>query len=606
MTEPAIDAEEARTKYVPSGRCNWFSLIPLGIAGAFVALVMAIVLLFAEADYYYYFFTPLILGLPVFAMVWAVVHFGKCRSRVLGSLVGLLLAFVYYAGYWELSYLANVASRGPGMRAAVRQIGGLPGLPGYVLFRCKVTQPVDAVRGPAKARPPGTVDLIFNLLFFAGETILITVIPIGIGRAVAGRVYSERLRKWAKRSEFRLPATVAPQALEAVERRDWAALAELPRMGNVQNANAPSLQFRLEYHPDAPEEPAYLSVQGRLPGISGLPIQQRGISPVDLAALAANIPDMKLELSDEPVATHTTAGQEGQALHSSLERLGLAGAPGMVPASSPAGEKQGSRQPGVDFREEAVRASRSLLGTRTSPDPRTITHSLCLPSDEDGGRDLKSISWRRILIQAVLFAGWVGFLLLGLVGTGMKDAQGKETPLGESLTIAGVIGFIVLAPLSLLTLVGGDRIWKPMLAGRLRHRPGSFMELKGELESAVFRVEDARTYHKAKVAGEDLGIALFDRENRRILFDGLSHHYVIRGEDVVAFWPVQAGEVISFRIDYRVGDVTLPVVLATTNPYFHFFWGLLSAREVKRTLGRFSETLSREANFSMTPTASNA
>src|SRR4051794_36583669 len=162
--------EAPRSRYVPSGRANWFALVPLLLAGAFMALVMAIALLLAEADFYYYFLTPLILGLPVLGMIWAIVRFGKCRNRGLGGLAGLLLAFIYYAGYWELSYLANIVVRGPAARAGVRKIGGLPGLPGYILFRCKVTQPVDAVRGADKPRPPNDGDFFFNLLFFGLET----------------------------------------------------------------------------------------------------------------------------------------------------------------------------------------------------------------------------------------------------------------------------------------------------------------------------------------------------------------------------------------------------------------------------------------------------
>ena len=38
---------------------------------------------------------------------------------------------------------------------------------------------------------------------------------------------------------------------------------------------------------------------------------------------------------------------------------------------------------------------------------------------------------------------------------------------------------------------------------------------------------------------------LFDRENRRIVFEGLTHRYVIRGQDVTSFQPVQAGETLS-------------------------------------------------------------
>jgi hypothetical protein len=113
----------------------------------------------------------------------------------------------------------------------------------------------------------------------------------------------------------------------------------------------------------------------------------------------------------------------------------------------------------------------------------------------------------------------------------------------------------------------------------------------------VFRVEDARTYHKQKLTGEDLAIALFDVANRRILLDGLSHRYVIRGEDVTCLWPVQTGEAISARIDYRVGEATVALVLATRNPYFHLLWGMFSAREVRRVFSKLTETLRRDMSL---------
>jgi hypothetical protein len=576
--------------YIPSGRVNWFALVPLLLAGALVALVMAIMLLLAESDFYYYFLTPMLLGLPVLGMIWAIVRIGKCRNRGLGGLVGLLLAFIYYAGYWELSYLVNVVARGPQMRAAVRKIGGMPGLPGYVIFRCKTSHPVDAVRGDLeKPRPPTTADLVFNLFFFGMETVLITGIAVGLGRATSARVFSERLRKWATRLEFRLPITTAPMAASAVENRDWAALGALPRMSSVANANTNSLQFRLEYQPGVPDEPAFVSLLGRLARTPNFQIRQRQIDPEDLRALARELPDVKLAAASEPVAA--AAPESRSELEASLQRMGLTSQPVTTFLDPKPREERVQPTIPADFRDAAVAASRGMLGSRTTPDFRTIAHSICLPAEDDGRRALKVMNWRRIVIQIVLFAGWVGFLLLGLAGGTLKDAQGKVTPLGDTLLIVGLIGFAVLVMPSLISLVGGDRLWKPLLAGRLRKRPGSLLEPGADLESTVVRVEDARTYHKQKLSGEDLGIALYDRANRRVLLDGLRHRYVIRGEDVTCFWPVQAGAVISIRLDYRVGDATLPLVLATANPYFHILWGILSAREVRRVIARFTETL---------------
>src|SRR5690349_19923608 len=86
--------------YVPSGRVNLAAPVPILVALVWVALGMAFVLLLAERRLYLTFLTPLLLGLPVFAVIGLSVRWGQCRHRGLGGLIGVILVFVYYAGYW--------------------------------------------------------------------------------------------------------------------------------------------------------------------------------------------------------------------------------------------------------------------------------------------------------------------------------------------------------------------------------------------------------------------------------------------------------------------------------------------------------------------------
>src|SRR3954453_13397191 len=186
MSDAAIDAEEVPIHYVPSGRVNLFGLMGMMLAGCLLSLAMALALLFCEdRGLYFYFITPLVLGLPVLGATWAVVRWGKCRHRGLGGLIGVVLVFVYYAGYWELSYLTNIVARGPRVVALVRQIGRLPGLPGYVVFRCKVSRPLNRRNPAPMRRPPTMADAILNGLFYGGETLLIAVLGAGVGRSTA-------------------------------------------------------------------------------------------------------------------------------------------------------------------------------------------------------------------------------------------------------------------------------------------------------------------------------------------------------------------------------------------------------------------------------------
>ena len=202
--------------------------------------------------------------------------------------------------------------------------------------------------------------------------------------------------------------------------------------------------------------------------------------------------------------------------------------------------------------------------------------------------------WRKLTVHILFFLGAFGSLMAGLAGSQLKDPLGKVTPLGRDLEIFGLIGFFSFDVLFLVFALGGDRIWKPFLAHRLRGHADSLLNEAEGLRSRVLRVEDARTYHRQKVAGEDLVIALLDPENRRIMLEGLSHRYVIRGEDVTCFWPLQAHSVISIRIDYMIADEKLALVLATTNPWFHFFHGAFAEATVKRLVTSLSQALACE------------
>ncbi len=190
MSDDMIDSEEAPIHYVPSGRVNLFGLSGLMLAGCVLSLAMALALLFSEdRGLYFYFITPLVLSLPVLGATWAVVRWGKCRNRGLGGLIGVVLVFVFYAGYWELSYLTNIVARGPRVVALVRQIGRLPGLPGYVVFRCKIGRPLNRRNRAPMRRPPAMANAILNGLFYGGETILIAVLGASVGRSTAARVF---------------------------------------------------------------------------------------------------------------------------------------------------------------------------------------------------------------------------------------------------------------------------------------------------------------------------------------------------------------------------------------------------------------------------------
>lgn len=586
-----VESAAPPSTYVSSGRVDFLRLIPLTILGLVVALVMAFALLVAEGWLYLYFVTPLILGLPVFGMVWLATKWGRCRNRGVAGFVGLLLAFAYYAGYWELSYLANVVTQGPAMVALTEAIGGMPGLPGYVAFRCKTTRPMK-VGAPANNRPPTTVDALFNGFFFGMETLLVVGAATAAGRTTASRPYSERLRRWAKSFEYSLPAATAGVVRDDVDRGAWEHLATLPRISKGAGANQPSLLLRLEHFPDESDEPVYVSVLAGRGGDKGDLILRREIPDDQRDALARGFPELKLPTGKEKEDAPASA------LHESLDRLGLS-APPRALIDEP--EHATSAD---DFREDAVAASRAMLGDRPAPSLATVPTSLCLSASDEGRREMKRTSWAFISMTAAPIVGMFGWLFGALfIASLMKGLGGADTPASEAVAVAGLIGFFVFAIVGMRVWTRGFHGWNAYLARRVGGRPGSPLIAVESPSPVPLALEDGKTFNKPKLVGDDFALVFFDAERRRIIAEGLTHRYVIRAEDITAYWPMEAVGSVAARIDYRVGEVVLPLVFATMDTWSQIpFMGSRSKRLREEFYSRFSETLKRlPSTTTMTP-----
>ena len=583
MSQPLLfETEELPRHYVPSGKVNVLLLIPLMLVGALIAVVMAFVLLLTEDGFYFYFFTPLIVSLPVMGAIFVIVRWSRCRNRGLAGLVGAVLMFVYYEGYWELSYIDNIVVRGPAAVAAVTRIGGLSGLPGYVVYRCKTSRPVQFGHdNPKNPRPPNVVEIGFNSCFFGLETLMVAVLGIVVGRDYGGRVYSERWKRWTSKREFRWPSETAPRVMAAIERGGWPAIAELPRVSRFVNPrNLDFVVFHVEYLPGMRDEPAYVSLTAPRVGWTQKFVLQRRISQLQLVALARALPDLKIQEPDPE-----DPRRDSSASQASLERLGLAETRDSIwgGATAPAP---------ADFRDQAVAASRKLMAEIRLVDLRTVAASFCVPTGPDGPQRLRSAGRRLLAVQILLICGLTAGLLAVFISTRLKDQRGQDTAMGTLLIFGGGIPMIM----ALILLREGDRVWKPFLARQLRNQPDSVLELYAEqrLKSRVLRVEHPPNYHKTKWIGEDIGIALFDPEHRRIVMEGLSHRYLIRGEDVTCFRPLLAQNILSIRINYRIGDVTLSLDVTRANPLARFSGGMFAGGGVKKLVSTLADALGCE------------
>ena len=261
MTSFELDEHSLPGRYQASGWFNGVTMFPLLAAAIALALAMGFVLVFTEEHLYYVFVTPLVVGAPVFASIWGIIRLAHCRSPLVGTLIGLVLGLIYYVGYWDFSYRANIVAHGPGAVAAVQQIGGAPGLPGYVVYRCK-TSVMEMHPGAAQGggAAPNMGHQIANCFFFSAETIIIVLFAAAIGRSNAQRVYYEEARQWSSKLEFRLSLATLAIVLKAIKEEDWGTIAALPRLPKTSDARNPSLRFRLEYLAGSAAEPAYLTL----------------------------------------------------------------------------------------------------------------------------------------------------------------------------------------------------------------------------------------------------------------------------------------------------------------------------------------------------------
>ena len=272
-------------------------MLPLLAAGAAVAVGMACVLALLEEDFYYFFITPLIVSLPVLVAIAMVVNLGHCRTRRRGP-------------WWEWacrccttsatgrSARRNVVARGPGMGRFVEFIGGVPGLPGYVAFRCKMAV-LEAHPGPnPQRREPNLGDMLFSAFFYALELLALSAFGAAIGRGLSSAFTTST---WAGGPRLRVP----PAAGDAGGRRAGRRGSRLVRAGGAapipagSNPNTQSILFRVEYLPDAADEPFYVSLKGgpsKWNTFAGTLLTQQAIPPESAHALVEQFPDLKAKL----------------------------------------------------------------------------------------------------------------------------------------------------------------------------------------------------------------------------------------------------------------------------------------------------------------------
>src|SRR5579859_5563694 len=151
--------------YHPSGRVDLIRFVPLVLMTIVAAMVMAYVLCVLEGSWYLFVITPFLVGLPVLGGIWMTIRLGRCRNRIVGATLGLLLMSLYYLGYWWMSYQVRVVQYGPEAVDRVAEIGGAPGVLGYINFRCK-NAVIESEHDFSRKREHNESDTVFAYVFY--------------------------------------------------------------------------------------------------------------------------------------------------------------------------------------------------------------------------------------------------------------------------------------------------------------------------------------------------------------------------------------------------------------------------------------------------------
>jgi hypothetical protein len=599
-----------RVKYYrPSGKVSLHRFIPLFLAGSVVAVGMAFVLLLAEADCYYFIFTPLVLSIPVFAFVYLLIRKGRCRLRWLAIMAGLFLVLLFYIGYWQLSYMAYifvVFEEEPENAPLLFNFKNL-----WIYFQLKCETSIISTTPGIEPTEPDASDSIASYIFYSVEFLMFLFGGIFGSNYFGQRVFYEKKKKWASSKEVRFRPSDLGEVVKIFANQKWQQLAGLPKMAKTKGSEITSyVTFQIEYLKDDLEEPLYLSLKSmglkktdllrslkkfKASSFGRYIFQQIEFPSSCLATIGQGLPELGLAeidasvLGDKDIVEGIEIDIEeaaGAAEATSSERK-------VVYSSGFKGwlEKKGIGAPrieGPDFREKAAEVSETIL-KQSQVNEITITEtSLCINvADEERCTPKELIKYENfiaVMFLAFLFLGFAILLTSAIIAE--KVPEGSERPYEVAMSIGlGIallcIPFILCSPLLL----------KRHMKKKLLNRTGALFNIATSKKMKVFRLEDSQTYHINKKSPDDICLCLFDQQQRRVLIEGCGHRYVVRGEDVVRLDPLESGAKAAIELVYKIGGEQLAIVLYREHAAKLVLNPLLTMYSAKRLLRKFKDTL---------------
>jgi hypothetical protein len=572
---PLTDQTSERLVYRPSGRVAWAQALPMAAASAVTACAMALVLYRVDRVVYVPLVSPCALAVPVILTIALAIHFGRCRSATLAGAFAAVIVALYYAGFWVVSFHQTIYRAGPNALLAMEQAVGVGGLTGYFVGRCQLM---------GMQTGWGTTPFV---VLRALELGLIAGTALYVARKLSGRAYSETYDRWASSRAFCFKPADLPEVRAAIDRCEWWRLGAVEKVASTREQRVRGMLLcRVEYVPRCADQPVYVSVEGAtlrrltwllaalpvLARMSSRLIVQRLVPPHQARELASHVGGIDLDAQapddaasesrigywTDPQANGRGAG-EG-AITCAIAEVGFAGV-------TLVGR-------GADFRAPAAVASQHALSSTVGVAPGDLDVSLCFPVDPDPVPKLKRASHLDLITS---FAFPVGMLLgfAAHVVAVVALSYGQHRAAATLMAAAGVtaaLGFVAL----LFNLLCSRRVQTWMLMRSFARRSPTLLEPRPALPKLPVRIEDPATFHVSKVTPEDWAICRVDAPRRRLLVEGISHRYVIRGQDVCAIEPLRSAAA-TVRIDLLVGGAQpLSLVVAEFSAAAVFVYALAS------------------------------
>ena len=386
------------------------------------------------------------------------------------------------------------------------------------------------------------------------------------------RVFFEGTKKWAGAKKVRFLVSDLEELERIVYQKDWAGLQKLSKLPNLGQQTA-YLELITEFSKKADAAlPVYISIKSTHSPDKAKPKHAKGIfvkyvikhmaiAGTELQKIADALPEMKLPCSRQPAGV-SAATQEGR------------------PQQGASGK--------ADFRDTAVAASLLQAGHWSSANISDMDASVCLSIPDEHRVSVKKMAITKIGILVIGLVCIFGGIGIAILGTQYTLADSKDlAPIGITVVSIGVSFFV----LAIVIVFGHILIYTALLKRCLLGRPGSLFEPSGKQKLKMALLEDSKTYHIGKLATEDVCLCHIDKQKQRMMLEGCSHRYIIRGRDITRLEPVKSGPEIAIAVFFKIGDTELSMVLQFESIKWYALNPLLSMNSAGRFIKRLSADL---------------